>query len=87
MKPIVNKRHMARVAELPCSVCHRFPVHVHHSRDMELCGAAQKSSSWYTMPLCHECHRELHADKGKWEMTHGSQVSHVEKTLDRLYGD
>ena len=87
MKPITNKAHMQRVAQLPCSACGRHGVQVHHIRAAGLTGAGQKASDWFVLPLCPSHHAELH-HKGQqtWEMTHGSQVSHVEQTLQILYG-
>jgi len=57
-----SKRHMARVAELPCVVCGTSPVQVHHIRMANLTGAGQRCSDWLTMPLCnpdHACKTEM----------------------------
>ena len=87
MKPITSKKHMARVAELPCIACGYQPVHVHHIRKAPLTGAGLKASDWFAFPLCQKHHADLHSDIPAWEMAYGSQVSHVERTLDTLYGD
>lgn len=55
-----GKRHMGRVAELGCSLCHQLyeahtPAEVHHIRDGQ--GAAQRASDFLTVPLCPEHHR------------------------------
>ena len=86
MKPIRNKNHMARVAELPCAACGVLPVQVHHIRKAPLTGAGQKASDWYTMPLCHDCHRWVHRDREGFEAIHGTQEHLITETLDRLYG-
>ena len=87
MKPIKNKRHLERVASLPCVVCETDQVQSHHIRKAPLTGAGLKASDWFAFPLCQSCHAFLHADIPSWEMAYGSQVSHVERTLDTLYGD
>ena len=81
-----SKRHMQRVAELPCVVCGTHPVQVHHIRMANLTGAGQKASDWLTIPLCQPDHNMLHSDMPMWEMRNGRQIDHVTKTLERLYG-
>jgi len=80
-----GKRHMARVATLPCKICKVLPVEVHHIRDLKFCGAGQKAGHWYTFPLCRKHHSALHAGIKTWEMQYGPQVGHVEDTLEILY--
>jgi hypothetical protein len=86
MKPIKNRNHMERVAELPCVVCETDQVQVHHIKGMDFTGGNLRSADWFTFPLCRGCHAYLHEDVKAWEMTWGSQVSHVARTLDTLYG-
>jgi len=81
-----SKRHMSRVAELPCVVCGIEGVQVHHIRAAGLTGAGQRCSDWFTIPLCQEDHADLHRGIKTWETRNGSQASHVAKTLDVLYG-
>ena len=81
-----SKKHLARVAELPCCICSVSPVQVHHIRDMAVSGAGQRASDYFTMPLCPPCHARLHADKAAWERQHGSQFGWVAETLKILYG-
>ena len=79
--------HLARVAELPCSVCSTRPVQVHHIRGAGLTGIGQKCSDWFTIPLCPPCHDSFHRQgRMKWEMQNGPQVDHVAQTLELLYG-
>ena len=54
------KRHMHRVAQVPCVLCKRqgrttYGVHVHHIREGQ--GAAQRASDFLTVALCPECHQ------------------------------
>ena len=50
-----GKRHMARVAALPCVLCGAQPAEVHHIREGQ--GAAQRAPDALTIPLCPACHR------------------------------
>lgn len=47
-----EKAHLKRIASLPCIVCGKQPVEVHHVRRY---GA--KRDNFQTVPLCPECHR------------------------------
>ena len=50
-----GKRHMGRVAQLPCAICGALPVEVHHIREGQ--GAAQRAQDTLTVPLCTYHHR------------------------------
>lgn len=55
-----GKRHMGRVAEVGCVLCHHLghgytPCEVHHIRTDQ--GASQRASDMLTVPLCPEHHR------------------------------
>jgi hypothetical protein len=86
MKPLKNKRHLARVAGLPCVVCETDEVQAHHIRLTPITGAGFKASDWLTFPLCQGCHAFLHSDIPAWEMMHGRQIDHVTMTMDEIYG-
>lgn len=81
-----SKRHMERVAELPCVICGRHGVQVHHIRVSGLTGASLKASDWLTIALCPEEHAILHSDIKAWERRNGKQIDHVTATLEQLYG-
>lgn len=49
-----EKRHLERVASLPCALCGARPVQVHHIRTGQ--GMAQRAPHWLTIPLCPHCH-------------------------------
>lgn len=68
-KPKRNKAHMARVATLPCVICARHPVQVHHCIHGRYSQA--RAPDEMTIPLCVDCHNELHADKAEWEEANG----------------
>lgn len=81
-----SRKHLARVATLPCVVCGTSEVQVHHLRMAPITGAGHKASDWLTLPLCQRDHADLHADIPLWEMRYGRQIDHIVKTLGRLYG-
>ena len=55
-----GKRHMERVASLPCVLCDylglgkRYGVQVHHIREGQ--GAAQRADDMLTVAVCPDCH-------------------------------
>jgi hypothetical protein len=50
-----EKRHMSRVAELPCVICGVTPVELHHVREGQ--GMSQRASHYLVVALCPEHHR------------------------------
>ncbi len=71
------------VKALPCVACGKQADDPHH-----LIGHGQgkmggKSHDLFIIPLCRKDHNELHRNAVEWESKHGSQISHVIKTLDR----
>ena len=72
LKPEKAKRdpdHMARVAQLPCVICGRWPVEVHHCIHDRY--GQRRSPDTETIPLCRDHHQLLHADKRAWREAHG----------------
>lgn len=61
MSTAKGRRHMGRVAQLPCIVCAHMgmgdvrPVEVHHIREEQ--GAGQRADDMLTVALCPEHHR------------------------------
>jgi hypothetical protein len=82
-----SRRHLARVAALPCSVCGKRGVECHHPRGIEF-GTAQgvKASDLLAIPLCPKHHRTggygvaFHEGRRAWEEKFGTQRHHIEKT-------
>ena len=83
------KRHLERVASLPCCLCGAMGVEVHHARTGEAAGAGQRASDWLTLPACPECHRGsngIHGNKAMLRITKKTELSLVADTLESLYG-
>lgn len=55
MTTAAEKRHLDRVAQLPCVICGARPVEIHHIREGQ--GMNQRASNWLTVALCPDCHR------------------------------
>lgn len=72
--------HVARLAELPCSVCSSLGKQEIH----EL-----KQGQWFTaIPLCHDCHRGAengwHGRRGMWKLYKMDEVDALNVALRRL---
>ena len=80
-----DKRHMGRVAELPCACCGVQGVQVHHIREGQ--GMAQRASNFLTIPLCEPCHtgpRGVHGDKSIMRTLKLSELDMLAKTIEVL---
>ena len=82
-----SKRHMARVASLPCAICGMQPVHVHHVREGQ--GAAQRAQDTLTIPLCPDHHtgaNGIHGlgRKGFYARYKKDELDYLAETLEKL---
>jgi len=76
------KRHMAKIARLPCAACNAIGVHVHHIREERL------KDDFLTTPLCPECHQgafSIHMSKKQFESVYGSELQLLAKTIELLF--
>lgn len=48
-----GKKHMARVAQLPCIICGSWPVNVHHAET----GGGGRKDDMKVLPLCYNHHQ------------------------------
>ena len=84
-KPARDRAHMARVAQLPCVICHRRPVQVHHCIHDRY--SQRRASDRETIPLCPECHADLHANKTAWRDRNGADHEYLAVVADMLAGE
>ena len=75
-----ERRHLARVKELPCSVCDTpGPSEAHHF----------KQHRQYTcIALCYECHRGyngIHGTKAFWRIRKMDELDALDVTIRRLF--
>lgn len=74
------------VRALPCCGC---GVHGQQQAHHNISGryGSAKCSDFWTMPLCADCHRVLHAGWTAWEEAHGTQDRHCLETLEQALRD
>ena len=75
-----ERRHVCRVKELPCSVCHASgPSECHEI----------KQGQWFTsVALCPDCHRGsvmgIHGQKRAWAIRKLDEIDALAVTIERL---
>lgn len=80
-----ERRHMDRVASLPCMVCGADGVHVHHVREGQ--GMAQRASNFLTIAVCPDCHtgpRGIHGDKSIMRVMKLDEMALLAMTIEAL---
>ena len=75
-----ERKHLARVKELPCSVCNRAgPSEAHHIK---------QSSAYTCVSLCEACHRGplmgWHGQKRAWAIKKMDEVDALAVTIENL---
>lgn len=85
---IAEKKHMDRVAQLPCVICSTSPVEVHHAGT----GAGGRKNHMKVLPLCVNHHRGaqgIHTIGRKvWRELFGTEdklLQQVDVMLDNQY--
>lgn len=75
----MERRHLARVKELPCSVCNASgPSEAHH---------IDQKCAWTAVALCSDCHRGTngwHGNKSLWRIHRVSELDALGVTIKRL---
>jgi hypothetical protein len=75
-----ERRHLARVKELPCSVCDEpGPSEAHH---------VKQGSQYTCVALCPDCHRSpilgIHGQKRMWAIKKMDELDALNITIERL---
>lgn len=75
-----ERRHLARVKMLPCSICDEpGPSEAHH---------VKQGSQYTCVALCPECHRNptlgWHGQKRMWAIKKMDELDALNKTIERL---
>lgn len=85
---VSGRKHMARVAGLPCVCCGCWPVEVHHCISGRF--GQRRASDLETIPLCPRHHRigpeSIHENKTLWEATYGPDTDYLPVVADMLAG-
>lgn len=76
-----ERRHLARVKELPCSVCDQCgPSEAHH---------IVQGNQYTAVALCTDCHRGpvlgWHGQRGMWRVKKMDELGALDVTLSRLF--
>jgi hypothetical protein len=80
-----GKRHMDRVAQLPCCVCGAHGVQVHHIREGQ--GMAQRASDFLTIPVCPDCHQGpngIHGNRSLMRIQKVGELDLLARTIEAL---
>lgn len=80
-----ERRHLKRVAALPCMLCGTQQAEVHHIREGQ--GASQRASHYLTVPLCPECHRGplgVHGDRSLMRIQKLEELDLLAMTIEAL---
>ncbi|TDB57219.1 hypothetical protein C5467_11260 [Photorhabdus khanii subsp. guanajuatensis] len=81
-----NVKWLRWVKSQPCMCCERPADDPHHIIGHGQSGIGTKAHDLFTIPLCRECHNELHRDPKIWEQKYGSQIVLLFRFLDRSLG-
>lgn len=79
------KKHLDRIAQMPCACCGATGVHVHHIREGQ--GMSQRASDFLTIPLCPDCHQGpqgVHGDRTMMRIYKLSELDMLANTIARL---
>jgi hypothetical protein len=78
----LDREHLARVKELPCSVCDAAaPSEAHH---------IEQGLHYTCVALCVECHRGyngLHGTKALWRIRKMSEIDALNVTIKRMFDE
>lgn len=80
----INPVYTRWVKTQPCECCRRPADDPHHIIGHGMGGTATKAHDLFVIPLCRECHDELHADLAAFELKYGTQLELVFRFLDRV---
>lgn len=80
-----NRQYMDWVKSLPCCSCQRPADDPHHPTSVGLRGGGTKVPDQLAIPLCRNCHDNLHHDPKGWEEVNGEQIYHSALTLLRAF--
>jgi hypothetical protein len=77
-----DKEHLKFVAAQPCILCSATPSDAHHVRFAQPRAMSRKVSDEFTVPLCRNHHRELHASGNEASWWHDMGIDPLEIAKD-----
>ncbi len=86
-RPGDDKTHLHNIALLPCMVCGRGPVQVHHLLRVPggKRGMGSRNEDRWAVPLCVNHHRELHADGNEVRWFTGMNIVAQVEIAEKLW--
>lgn len=84
-KPKPDPAYLARIRQLPCVICNRRPCEAHHCIHDRY--SQRRVDDRRTIPLCPDCHRDLHANKAAWRDAYGADHEFLAVVADMLAGE
>lgn len=90
-----NPAYLAKVRALPCCACRKpAPSEAHHCRDLpdydqrnlydRIPVASLKSSDRDAIPLCADCHRMFHLNRGRFHLLYGRDYDSIASTRRKV---
>jgi len=71
-----EREHLRLIKSLPCIVCSQSqPSEAHHIR---------QDSAYYCIPLCPDCHRDIHGMKRVWKVMKMDEMDALAKTIKMI---
>lgn len=78
---IEDRKYMDWVKTLKCVGCNRPADDPHHPTGQGYKGMGSKVPDYWVIPLCRNCHDNLHHNAEKWEDVNDEQAKHALLTL------
>jgi hypothetical protein len=80
-KRVRDKEHLRHVAAQPCVLCSARPAEAHHIRFAQPRALGRKVSDQFTVPLCHQHHRDVHHSGNEAAWWHDTGIDPIEVAL------
>ena len=77
-----NAKYLAAVRELECVICLRMGCEAHHPIHDRF--SQVRVPDEMAIPLCFDCHAELHRNKREWREKYGADHEFTAATQDKL---
>jgi hypothetical protein len=82
----IESQYLGDVSSLPCSVCGKYGVELHHPRIGQ--GMAQRAEHFLVIPVCPDCHRGhagIHGDRSLLKARRLTEMDLLAKTIELIY--
>lgn len=88
MTTTAEKRHLDRLAQMPCALCGAHGVQIHHILEGRIKG--RKSGHFTAIPLCPGCHMDsnngVHGRQAMLKVMKKTELELLGETIETLYG-